>query len=39
MGEPLIKHLQKMQVLVEGFALTSYPNTNSCNISNGANSG
>jgi len=25
MGAPLIKHLQKMQVLVEGFALTSYP--------------
>ena len=25
MGERLIKHLQKMQVLVEGFALTSYP--------------
>lgn len=25
MGDPLIKHLQKIQVLVEGFALTSYP--------------
>lgn len=25
MGEPLIKHLQKMQVLVEEFALTYLP--------------